>query len=506
MVRGFLGALRLFRCGDRGAVLLIFTIFVVPLLLVVAVATDFAQVLLVKRQLTSGVDSAALTLGTLPGLTDAEAEAKAEAYIRAHYTEKIGTLKDYAVDHAKRADGVMDVTATAEVPTTFLRVAGYDVLTVTVNSQATRQENKLEVVMVLDNSGSMNSNMHALKTAANSLVDTLMGADATSELVRIGLVPFMGAVNVGPVRGAWWLDEGHPTAQNNENIRLADGVSLFTLYKAVGESNPGITWRGCVLARLEPYDVTDTPPDPLYVDINTLFTPFFAPDEPHGAVNDYIHGADDQGDPQKYTGGKVTGNGNTHGPNAMCPPSAIQPLTNVKATITNAIDGMEAVGQTVLPQGMVWGWRVISPGDPFKQGVPYTQTDTIKAIVIMTDGDNQVCEKQCTPRQIELNESYFSAYGYSKQDHPRLLPDAVTALNAKFRTVCQNVKAIKGPDGRDAITIYSVVFGSPSTATQELMRDCASDVSKFYTADTASELVTVFENIATGLNRLRVTK
>ncbi len=486
--------------------LLIFTIFVVPLLLLVAVATDFAQLLVVKRQLAGGVDSAALTLGALPGLTDAEADAKAEAYIRAHYTEKIGTLKDYAVDHAKRANGVMDVTATAEVPTTFLRVAGYDTLTVTVNAQAVRKEDKLEVVMALDNSGSMNSSMHALKTAANALVDTLMGANATSEAVRVGLVPFMGAVNVGAVRGAWWLDEDHPTSWNNENIRLDNGVSLFTLYDAVEASNPGITWRGCVLARLEPYDVTDTPPDQLYVDINTLFTPFFAPDEPHGAVNDYIHGADDQGDATKYRGGKVTGNDNKHGPNAMCPPSAIQPLTNVKATITNAIDSMEAVGQTVLPQGMVWGWRVISPGDPFTQGAPYTQTDTIKAIVIMTDGDNQVCEKQCTPRQIELNDSYFSAYGYSKQAHPRLQPDAVTALNAKFRTVCENVKAVKRPDGKDAITIYSVVYGNPSAATQELMRDCASDASKFYTADTASELVTVFENIATGLNRLRVTK
>ncbi len=503
MVRGFLGAWRRFRHGDRGAVLLIFTIFVVPLLLVVAVATDFAQMLVVKRQLTGGVDSAALTVAALPSLSDAEAETKAEAYIRAHYPEKIGTLTGHTV---KRADGVMDVTATAEVPTTFLRVAGYDKLTVTVSSQAIRQENKLEVVMVLDNSWSMNSSMHALKTAANSLVDTLMGADASSESVRIGLVPFMGAVNVGAVRGAWWLDEGHPTPLNNENVSLAEGVSLFTLFDAVEASNPGITWRGCVRARFEPHDVTDTPPDPAYVDINTLFTPFFAPDEPHGAVNDYIHGADVQKDPGKYTGGKVTGNGNKNGPNAMCPPAAIQPLTNVKATITDAIAAMEPVGQTVIPQGLVWGWRVISPGEPFTQGVPYAQTDTVKAIVIMTDGDNQVCEKQCTPRQIELNESYFSAYGYTKQDVRHLGTDSLVALNAKLQTVCENVKAVKRPDGRDAIAVYSIVFGTPSTTTQNLMRDCASDVSKYYTADTASELVAVFENIAAGLNRLRVSK
>jgi Flp pilus assembly protein TadG len=391
MVRAYFRILRRFRRQDRGAVLLIFTIFVVPLLLVVAVATDFAQLLVVKRQLTGGADAAALTLGMLPSLTDAEADVKAEAYIRAHYPGKIGTLKSFTV---QRNGGTVDVSATAEMQTTFLRVAGYDKLTITVNSEATRAVNSLEVVMVLDNSGSMDqqagggkTKLEALKDAASTLADTLMGAGATSANVKVGLVPFMGAVNPGVPRGNWRLDESDPTALNYENITgLPAGTSLLKLFDDMHSHNPAVSWRGCVRARAEPFDVLDTPPSLL--NKNTLFTPYFAPDEPggepdwanpddillpkHPFKNNYIGGplGDAMTDITKYA---VQDSLYTDrmGPNARCPAGRIMPLTNIKADIKAAINAMQAVGVTVIPEGMAWGWRVLSPGEPFTQGVPY---------------------------------------------------------------------------------------------------------------------------------------
>ncbi|MEJ2118173.1 MAG: pilus assembly protein, partial [Alphaproteobacteria bacterium] len=145
--------LQRFRKDERGNALLMFTAVLVPLLLIVAVGIDFSQVLVVKRQLTGGVDAAALTLGTLPALTDAEADTKAENYVRAHYNEAIGTLK--SVKATRSNDGIISVTAKAEIPMTFMRIAGYDKIDIEVSSQAFHKENKLEVVMVLDNSGSM---------------------------------------------------------------------------------------------------------------------------------------------------------------------------------------------------------------------------------------------------------------------------------------------------------------------------------------------------------------
>jgi len=61
--------------------------------------------------------------------------------------------------------------------------------------------NKLEVAMVLDNTGSMaGTKLSTLKTAASNFVDTLSSAAARSadpDAVKIGLVPFSMTVKVG---------------------------------------------------------------------------------------------------------------------------------------------------------------------------------------------------------------------------------------------------------------------------------------------------------------------
>ena len=59
----------------------------------------------------------------------------------------------------------------------------------------------------------------------------------------------------------------------------------------------------------------------------------------------------------------------------MCTTTPITPLTDVttsagKTTIDNAIDAMAPNGATNVPQGMVWGWRVVSSGEPFTGGGP----------------------------------------------------------------------------------------------------------------------------------------
>lgn len=473
---------------DGGAVLQMFVIVIVPLLLLVAVGTDLAQMLVVKRQLTGGVDAAALTLGTLPALTDPEAEAKAEAYIRAHYPEKIGKLKSFSVS---RVEKTMDVTATAEFETTFLRVAGYGTLTVTVSSQAVRQENKLEVVMVLDNSTSMSGNkIAALKVAANTLVDTLMGTDQTSDRVKIALVPFTAAVNVGAGRrGAAWLDEAHPSSLNNEVITgLPGNTSLFTLFDAMHSLNSQVSWGGCVRARTEPYDGLDTAPDT--ASPATLFTPFLAPDDFNG-FNNYITQGGGQTDAEKYKNYTASLQwGNT--PNLLCPAAPIQELTNAPATIKSAVSSMAAYGNTVIPEGLAWGWRVISPGQPFTTGVPYDQTDTIKAIIVMTDGENFV-------------GNYFSAFGDPNGAH--LGGNTSQSLNTKLSNLCTQIKGVKRPaDGSDAIVVYSIVFDQTSPTITNLMRDCATDSSKYFNSPSTEALQSAFEAVAASLNQLRVSK
>ena len=113
--------------------------------------------------------------------------------------------------------------------------------------------------------------------------------------VKIGLVPFTMEVNVGTANAsAAWLDRtgtnagaasGDNIANDNfdndddtttTNPGPIDRVALFSQLKDYRSNT--MTWGGCVEARREPYDTDDT--TPVSTNLDTLFTPFFAPDEP----------------------------------------------------------------------------------------------------------------------------------------------------------------------------------------------------------------------------------
>ena len=89
----------------------------------------------------------------------------------------------------------------------------------------------------------------------------------------------------------------------------------------------------------------------------------------------------------------------------------IVPLTSTRKPLKDGIDALEAEGNTHIPQGVVWGWRVLSPSEPFTQGAPYSDEFWHKIMVVMTDGDNTIATTSDT-----INKSAYSAYGYVAQN------------------------------------------------------------------------------------------
>jgi len=495
----FFRSIRRFRSEESGVVLILVALLIVPLLLIIAIGIDFGQTLVVKRQLAGAVDSAALAIGTDPNLTDqGELDDKAEAFIRAHYADaEFGTLTNFTVtrtDESERDTSIV-VTATAQVPTHFMRIGGVDQLTVTVSSEVLRRENELEVMMVLDNSGSMSNSagvglgtkMAAMQTAATTLVNALFEDQDTSTKVKIGLVPFSGGVNLRvPEVETWladptvnpppsWLDYGNPADINAQFLALDLGLNqtAFTVMETMAN---GIAenWRGCVRSRsylLTNYDLDDTPPDP--ADPNTLFSAYF-----NAWLGSVLLSYVGQG-PTIDT--LVTDNNN----NQNCPKSKVQTLTDTRATIISAIDAMEAGGSTNIPEGLAWGWRMISPTEPFTEGAPYSQQETIKAIILLTDGENAA-------------SGSFSSYGQTI---------STSTLNTKTSTLCGNVKADKdGNTSDEDILIYTIVFNATSGTIQDLMRNCATDTGKYFDSPTPANLDTTFRAIANSLNQLRITE
>lgn len=477
--------IRRFRRDERGAVLILFVLVVLPLLTIAAVVIDFSQTLVVKRQLTAAVDSAALALGALPQITEeAELSSKAHAYIQAHYpANAIGTLTGWTATRSDNGEEVV-VTATVTVPTAFMGLAGLDEMTVNVASTVLRKETRLEVVMVLDNSGSMGgTKISSLKTAANELVTILFGENETSESVKIGLVPFTGGVNVkSHYDVARWpddpvpnqlldLDKDRPAALNNQIFSNLDATeSTWTVLGKMGNTGTEYArmasqWKGCLRSRAAPFDTEDAIPTDGNTD--TLFSAYF---RPFGG---------NSSDKNSYA------NVSSNQQNENCPTATVQALTNVKLTITDAIDDMVADGTTNIPEALAWGWRVISPGAPFTDGAGYEDQNVIKAVIVLSDGEN-------------LAEHMFSSYGPSGSV-------SNSTLNTKLQTVCSNIKGNMDNDPADEdIVVYTITFSVNSPTIQTLMRNCATDANKYFNSPSADDLRGAFASIAAGLNQLRI--
>jgi hypothetical protein len=63
------------------------------------------------------------------------------------------------------------------------------------------------------------------------------------------------------------------------------------------------------------------------------------------------------------------------GPNALCDSAPILPLTESKSAVHDAIGQMRAKGSTNMLEGLMWGWRVLSPEEPFTHGRPYSDRE-----------------------------------------------------------------------------------------------------------------------------------
>jgi Flp pilus assembly protein TadG len=351
-------------------------------------------------------------------------------------------------------------------------------------------------------------------------------SDVAGELV--GLREAEASENYGYGVGGWPHGPRPRTIPNDGDCsrRGPSEVNHFHLFEAMGEQ-----WAGCVEARPEPFDTSDTPPGGGSGG-DTRWVPYLWPDERDGvngsnprahSRNDYLPtdtlrpnqiwnrdwGHDDrQRFVWKYNldevGGSVDADYSNfieRGPNAACP-EPIVPLTGSRAELDRAIDGLRSVGAagTNSAFGMVWGWRVLSPGAPFTQGLPYDPENTRKIIILMTDGINDVTEQRNG-----YNRADYGAYGYLRRGRLGSNRNQAQArLDRKLREVCNEVQRT----GRE-IMVYTVMFdpqGGLPPSLRSLYRDCATEADMFFQASDSADLVSAFNDIAADIRRLRLTQ
>tara|TARA_R110002126_G_scaffold216194_2_gene362311 strand:+ start:2964 stop:4535 length:1572 start_codon:yes stop_codon:yes gene_type:complete len=518
----FLRKIAEFATNRRGNVAVIFSLALMPVTLLAGGSVDLSTAMNARSRLAQALDAAALAVGVNSTISDEDALTIARGFIAANYPEReLGDITSVSVSLDPETDSVT-VRGAAEVRTTMLGLAGIQTITVHWESVAQRARQRIELAMVLDNTGSMGgSKIRGLRDAAHLLSEILFEGGDDPDDVKIGLVPFAATVNVGTgFERDWWLD---PNALSPIHAQWAGGD--FSVEECTGrgrrrrcttttihpnhwdlfDSLRNTSWEGCVESRSLPMDIDDTAPNPARPE--TLFVPYFAPDEPDTwrFPNDYI----DDGsflslgildeiferlrNLAKYDDARPSGGS----PNAACTTTPITALTTSRSRIDNAISDMEANGTTNIANGISWGVRVLSPQMPFSEGTSYDDRDVLKAMVILTDGEN-VLRGQSTDFMSE-----YEAYGYITDDRLGIRTTSSSrlgdALDERTVAACNYAKS-------QGIRVYTITFQVNSSSTRDMMRACASSDSLYFDSPSTSALRDTFEMIAGDLANLRLAR
>lgn len=198
-----------------------------------------------------------------------------------------------------------------------------------------------------------------------------------------------------------------------------------------------------------------------------------------------------------------TGDETMTGPNRDCSaPILVQ--SDKKKAVRDHIYALAPGGNTNSAEGMMWGWRLLSPEAPFESDIEYNDNEWQKAVVLMTDGFNTVSNLDT-----HLGSDQ-SAYGYAREERMGSGINTATKmrnqLDEKLLRVCARMKA-KG------ILIYSITFGlsdsDPSElATKQTFQACASETTApyYFDAPDGEELEDAFADIAADLVQLHVSR
>jgi len=334
-------------------------------------------------------------------------------------------------------------------------------------------EQAFDVVLVLDNTGSMdvNGKLDALKEGATQLIEAI---ESSGSGTKVGIVPFARYVRVSDsARSASWFEMPvESDHERTEDVRIVDNPGTCRIeprtrnvdgeveqYEAeVCEGRTYLTdtadetvearWEGCVGTREPPYSERD---------------------------DDYVHRIPGllRINPQEVTGlnyDKFT----------RCP-SEITPVTDDYEYLKEAIDDMRTTDNTYLPTGLIWGQRVLSPGEPYDNSPGPNESAKKKIMILMTDGNNTTQIERDSVAERQLRSPPFIS------DVER----GVVAAEANSATsrLCDYAKAA-------GTEIYTIAFKVSDPATHTLLKQCASAQSNALTAESNAALVERFANLA----------
>ncbi len=511
---------------DEDGALVIFGVYVFLIILMVAgIGVDLMHFERNRAELQYTLDRAVLAAADLDN-DDAHA-------VVTDYFNKAGLSEYLSSVTIDEGEGFRSVSATAEaeVRTQFMHMTGLDSLMAPAASTAEEKVDGVEISLVLDVSGSMNSNnrLTNLKSAARDFIDEMILNTEDGKL-SISIVPYATQVSVP--------DE------------------LFNEFNASQEH----TYSNCI--NFESSDFNETSMDTNFAYQRTMhFDPWYTNDKRASGNRLSLPVCDDRASRE------------------------ILVMENDANTLKNFISNLSAGGNTSIDVGMKWGTALVDPSlNPVIQNMiaggavnagfstrphAYNDTNAMKVIVLMTDGQNTsqyyvAGGYRTGPSGVWWNEDsnhysvldkndpddpnddeYYWRHNGTWNDHPYgdnesgdavnlSYPDlwAFTSLhwnwkynykpwmgstnakntwyypvrkyvdgsakNSRTNAICDAVK-------NQQVIVFAIGFEAPS-AGQAILASCASSASHYFNVIGGTELADAFSSIASSIRKLRLTQ
>lgn len=359
-------------------------------------------------------------------------------------------------------------------PTTFdnQNHQGYQavqpVLSVPANATAEEKVAKVEISLVLDISGSMkdNNRIRNLRTAATQFVTTVLDP-ANAGLISVSLVPYSEHVNAGPL------------LYNQLNVNTRHNFSHCIEF-------PDSQFNATALNRTMTYEQMQ------HFQWNW------------GAANNYQNTRTDTVCP-RYSYEQIT------------------PWSQNRTALNNQISQLQPRAGTSIFLGMKWGVALLDPStrpmlttlsnsgnvDTVFRGRPvdYSDVETLKAVVLMTDGKNDRSNRirstyyDSTSEYAHWNSYnfwyylnyYVNSYYHSNFYYQKY--DAATG-DTLLDNMCDQAKAA-------GIVVWTIGFEVDQHGA-DIMEQCASSPSHFYRVEGVNISV-AFASIARQINNLKLT-
>jgi Flp pilus assembly protein TadG len=526
-----------FRLSERGNVAITFGFAMLPLIGAVGAAVDYSRANAVKASMQAALDATALALSkSASSMDSATLQSTALKYFTANFNHPEATNISITPVYSSQGATSLTVNGSVDVPTVFVGVLGINKITLRATNTATWGSSRLQVALVLDNTGSMaqNSKMSALQTATKNLLSQFQSAASVNGDVYVSIIPFVKDVNVGSSNSsATWLD----FSKDWTNLAVGGHDSTPSSSVGPGSSCPYSSWSDGYTCVTQAGGSTTTSNIPS----SGSNKGYICPSNSIGCYDSVAQSSTTTktvsscwgysscsctgswwnqvctatvtttgyshtwfADKTKWNGcvtdrGATTAPGTTagHDQDVVAPtisdattlfpaekysacPQAMMGLSYDWTGMTSLVNNMSPNGSTNQPIGLVWGWMSLVGGGPFS--VPTTNSSYTynKIIILLTDGLNT------------QDRWYGDGSSTSTSVDDRM-------LDSSGNGTCANIKAA-------GITLYTIQVNTGGDPTSTLLQNCASDSSKFFLLTSADQIVTTFQQIGTNLTQLYLSR